>query len=128
MKPVVHAASSARKFGGAPDDYLEIHQFMDSTKSAVADNRHRFLTHNAWFIGPDGPLERVFGLTIKNSAGREVSVRSIGEQHCLEDFGGVIPTLQDWSTSIQMQPWMNGIGCPPSCANLSQPKPAGVVD
>ena len=46
MKPIIHAESSARKFGGQPEDYLEIHNFMDSSKSVIADNRHRALTHN----------------------------------------------------------------------------------
>lgn len=60
-KPMIHAMSSAKRFGGVPEDYLPLHQFMDSSKSAHADNRHRALTHNAWFIGTDGPLERAFG-------------------------------------------------------------------
>lgn len=118
MKPIEHAKSSALRYGGVAEDYLPIHDFMDSTKSAVADNRHRVVTHNAWFIGPDGPLERVFGKEITNSDGKQVSVRAIGEQHCLEDFGGIIPTLQDWTTSIASQPWMSGIGLAPSCAGL----------
>lgn len=123
MKPEVHSHSSARKFGGAAEDYFEIHQFMDSTKAAFPDNRHRVITHNAWFIGPDGPLERIFGVTIKNSAGRDVSVRDIGEQHCLEDFAGSIPSLQDWIMSINMAPWMSGLGRPPS--TTGQPARAG---
>lgn len=60
-KPMLHAISSAKKKGGVPEDYLPIHQFMDSSKSTFADNRHRALTHNAWFIGPQGPLELAFG-------------------------------------------------------------------
>ncbi len=28
-KPYIHALSSAKKFGGKPEDYLEIHQLMD---------------------------------------------------------------------------------------------------
>lgn len=60
-KPIRHAISSAKQFGGVAEDYLPIHDFMDSSKSAFADNRHRVLTHNAWFIGPQGPLELAFG-------------------------------------------------------------------
>ena len=118
MKPILHAESSARKYGGKSDDYIAIHDFMDSTKSAVADNRHRVITHNAWFIGPDGPLERAFGKTLINSDGRTISVRTIGEQHCVEDFGGVIPTLQDWIMSIKSELWMSGQGLPPSTVGL----------
>lgn len=49
-KPHIHAVSSAKHYGGSPDDYLDIHQFMDSSKGAIADNRHRALTHNSWFL------------------------------------------------------------------------------
>ena len=52
-KPWVHAESSARRYGGVPEDYLPIHNHMDSTKGAFADNRHRAITPNAWYIGPD---------------------------------------------------------------------------
>src|SRR5262249_3937686 len=93
-KPWIHAESSARKFGGQPEDYLAIHNHLDSTKGAFADNRHRAITPNAWYIGPDGPLERAFGPALTNSDGRRVPVRSVAEQHVLEDFGGFIPTLQ----------------------------------
>lgn len=57
-KPMVHAESSVRKWGGKPEDYMPIHNLMDSSKGTIADSRHRALTHNTWFIGPDGPLEK----------------------------------------------------------------------
>jgi hypothetical protein len=117
-KPWIHSLSSARKFGGEPDDYMAIHEFLDSSKQTIADNRHRALTHNAWFIGTI--LPKVFGDTFKNSAGRTVSVRDIGEQHVLEDYGGkFIPSAQDFLQEIEMKGWMqNGIGAPPSSAKL----------
>jgi hypothetical protein len=117
-KPIIHSKSSARKYGGKPEDYFAIHQFLDSSKATVSDNRHRMLTHNSWFIAPDGPLERAFGVTITNSDGREVSVRTIGEQHCIEDFG-FIPTVQDWIMSMESANWMNGVGFAPSCEKLT---------
>lgn len=118
-KPWIHAQSSARKFGGKPEDYLDIHELMDSSKAAIADNRHRALTHNAWFIGVI--LEKVFGSTRKNSSGRTYSVRDIGEQHVLEDFRNkFIPSAQDYLQEIEFKDWMqNGRGVPPSCP---QPK------
>ena len=45
--PVDHAASSARRFGGRPDDYVAIHNWFDESKSQVADFRHRALRHHA---------------------------------------------------------------------------------
>ena len=121
-KPWTHAVSSAKKFGGVPEDYLRIHNFMDSSKGSVADNRHRFLSHNSWFIAPDGPLEMVFGVTFLNRDNREVSVRAVGEQHILEDFGGVIPTPQDYAMSMELAPWMSGMGVPPSALGLRKTK------
>ena len=83
-KPWIHAESSARRFGGKPEDYIEIHNLLDSSKGTIADSRHRALTHNAWFLSTI--LERVFGVVLTNSEGLKVSVRDVGEQHVLEDF------------------------------------------
>ena len=107
-KPWVHAKNSARKFGGKPEDYIDIHNLMDSSKGTICDNRHRALTHNSWFISADGPLERIFGVVIINSDGKEVSVRDVGEQHILEDFCmRFIPTPQDYLQEMEMKGWMN---------------------
>ena len=129
-KAIRHAQSSAKKFGGVAEDYFEIHDFMDSSKGAIADNRHRVLTHNAWFISevierchfansgemtPDGRFP-----TIINSDGRAISVRDIAEQHVLEDFGmRFIPSAQDYIVEMPMAPWMNNIpkSMPPSMKN-----------
>jgi hypothetical protein len=105
MKPYTHAKSSASKYGGVPDDYLDIHDLMDSSKGTIADNRHRTLTHNSWFLS--NVLEKIFGCVRLNSAGREYSVRQIGEDHCLEDFG-FIPSPQDYLMSMIMEDWMHG--------------------
>lgn len=102
MKPFIHAKNSANKFGGKPEDYQAIHDFMDSSKAVVPDMRHRAIFHSAFgcFI-----VEKVFGTTIKNSDGDEVSTRDIAEEHILEDLG-MIPTLQDWLNEMQFQDWM----------------------
>lgn len=60
--PVTHAESSVRKWGGRVEDYLPIHDLMDSSKAAFPDNRHRALTHNSWFIFV---VEKVFGHEIE---------------------------------------------------------------
>lgn len=120
-KPYIHAVSSARRFGGEPEDYIEIHNLMDSSKGAIADNRHRALTHTSWFLSTI--LERVFGVTITNSQGRKVSVRDVGEQHILEDFGGrFIPTAQDYLEHMNFEEWMqNGIrGVPSSFKKIDE--------
>jgi hypothetical protein len=117
-KPFIHAQNSAKQYGGVPEDYMGIHNFLDSSKGTIPDSRHRALTHNAWFIAPEGPLERAFGVNITNSDGRLVSVRDIGEQHILEDFGmRFIPSAQDYLQEINIKEWMiQGKGVPPSFA------------
>lgn len=102
--PHYHAVSSARLFGGAPADYVAIHDWFDATKETFADFRHRALRHHSQGIFE---AERVFGRTIVNSAGAEVPVRRIGEQHVKEDCGGRIPTVADWFRQIRPEPWMS---------------------
>lgn len=97
-----HAVSSAKKYGGVPEDYLELHQWMDGSKEHMADFRHRALRHHSEGIYL---MERLFGVTVENSNGRKVPVRFIGEQHVIEDLGR-IPTVADWLGNIQPEPWM----------------------
>ncbi|WP_235977435.1 DUF6915 family protein [Sandaracinobacteroides hominis] len=98
-----HALSSVRKFGGRPEDYVPLHNWFDESKSHVADFRHRALRHHTEGIFM---LERIFGVTITNSDGKEVPVRLIGEQHVMEDMGGRIPSFVDWARAITPQTWM----------------------
>lgn len=51
--------------------------------------------------------ERIFGVTIVNSEGKQVPVRYIGEQHVREDLGR-IPSGQDWLSQIKPARWMYG--------------------
>lgn len=99
----IHAQSSARRFGGAPEDYLEIHNWFDCTKELEPTFRHRALRHHTHGIFE---AERVFGVTIINSDGKHVPVRAVGEQHVAEDFSGFIPTPHDWLKGIRQEKWM----------------------
>lgn len=102
MKPYHHAVSSAQKFGGVPDDYMEIHNWFDESKAHMADLRHRALRHHSQGIFE---CEQKFGCTITSSLGRRVPVRAIGEQHVTEDLGR-IPSVQDWLGQIRPVDWM----------------------
>ncbi len=95
---------SVRKWGGEPDDYLRIHDFIDLTKIAHPDLRHRAILHNATgcYIA-----EMVFGHNIENSNGKLVSVRDIAEQHILDDLG-FIPTISDYLNLMPMPNWIGG--------------------
>ena len=86
-----HAESSARKFGGKPEDYLAVHTWFDATKQHLSLPGHRALRHHAAGIWES---ERVFGTTLTNSDGRVVPVRFVGEQHVRDDCR-CIPTVSD---------------------------------
>lgn len=105
MKPFRHAKGSVARWGGKPDDYMPIHDFIDCSKMAMPDLRHRAALHNAFgcFL-----VERVFGRTLVNSDGREVSTRDIAEEHIQEDLG-FLPSLEDWLDDMPMQVWHGGI-------------------
>ena len=100
--PFHHAQSSARKFGGKPEDYQKIHDWFDGSKAFYADFRHRALRHHAEGIFM---MESIFGVTVKNSDGKDIPTRLIGEQHVREDLG-FIPTVEKWLENIQGKPWM----------------------
>ena len=98
-----HALSSAKKFGGRPEDYVSIHEWFDETKAHTPTWRHRALRHHSQGIFE---CEGVFGITRKNSDGKLIPVRFIGEQHVKEDFSGYIPTIHDWFKRIPFEDWM----------------------
>lgn len=104
MKPFHHSRISAKRFGGKSEDYDFIHNFMDSSKCAYADLPHRAILHSSFGIYL---AEQVFGDTFVNSAGKEISVRTIAEQHVFDDMGW-IPTPKDWLKNLPVEPWMNG--------------------
>jgi hypothetical protein len=103
-KPMIHAKSSAKKYGGIPEDYIEIHQWFDQTKAHFGDNRHRTLLHNSFGIFL---CESVFGIQLINSDNKTFSVRDVGEQHIIEDLG-FIPNVGDYLCEMPIKDWMCG--------------------
>lgn len=99
-----HAQSSAKHFGGIPQDYINIHDWLDCTKELEPTFRHRALRHHTHGIFE---AERLFGHVIVNANGKEVPVRMIAEQHIKEDFSGFIPTVHDWLKGIPKEDWMS---------------------
>jgi hypothetical protein len=129
-----HAVSSAKRFGGDADEYLELHSFMDSSKAAWGDQRHRAVLHQSFGIYL---TEQVFGLreevrilralldrvprwllrllrvrvpestpvTLTLRSGRQVPIRLLAEQHVIEDCG-FIPTLEQYLGEMPRQKWM----------------------
>ena len=104
MKSLFHAKISAARFGGNANDYQRVHDFMDSSKAHFPDIRHRAILHSSFGIHL---ADKVFGTFIVNSDGKEIPVKSIAEQHILDDLGQ-IPTVQDYLEEMPVQAWMGG--------------------
>lgn len=104
--PLIHSKSSVKRWGGNVEDYLAIHELLDSPKVAMNNNTSRMLTHNTWFAYTIIP--KIFGYNIVNSAGKSVDTVDIAMLHIAEDFRHrFIPTPQDYLQHMQLQPWMN---------------------
>jgi len=104
MKAYLHNKIHAKKYGGVPDDYAAIDDFLDSSKQAVADVRHRAILHSAFgcFI-----VEKVFGRVAVNSDGKEYSPRDVAEDHIQQDLG-FIPSMELYLNCMSIEPWMSG--------------------
>jgi hypothetical protein len=104
--PLIHSKSSVKRWGGKVEDYLPIHELLDSPKTTMNNNTSRMLTHNIWFCYHIIP--KIFGYNITNSDGRSVDTVDIAMLHCAEDFRMQgIPTVQDYLENMVVQPWMN---------------------
>lgn len=133
MNSYYHAKASARKWGGTPDQYIEIHEFIDSSKRIIGDVRHRSMYHHTegvWLC------QRIFGRTITvggrvpiapeltllesdeattrpafeyedHGPIRQVPVRLIAELHIEQDLGW-LPSPKDYIDGMILKPWMGG--------------------
>jgi hypothetical protein len=95
--PIQHANSSVRKFGGVPEDYLEIHEWFDATKAWYGHSKHRIFRHHSEGIFE---CESVFGKSFFNADNKKVYTRYVAEQHVKEDCYGYIPTAKEWIDNI----------------------------
>jgi len=104
MTPYKHAESTAAKQGGSPEDYIALHDWFDETKQYTGDWTHRAMRHHA--AGIQWAIQE-FGHTIINGEGKRVPVKTIAEQHVMEDCG-FIPTISDWMSPASHSPdaWM----------------------
>ena len=107
--PLIHSKSSVKRWGGKVEDYLAIHELIDSPKAAMNNNTARMLTHNIWFCYSIIP--KIFGYNITNSDGKSVDTVDIAMLHVAEDFRmKFIPTVQDYLKHMEVQAWMcNGV-------------------
>jgi hypothetical protein len=87
MHPYHHALSSAKKHGGEPHDYMEIHAWFDETKAFFGDARHRALRHHTAGIFW---CEQQFGSTIPlTGCSKRIPTRLIAEQHVMAEMNRV---------------------------------------
>jgi hypothetical protein len=96
MKPLQHAQISAKTYGGKWQDYIEIHNFLDSSKAACAHFKHRFLLHHREGIELG---VRIFGETLANSENKTIETRRLLTDHLIEDVGRVV-TIEDWARDL----------------------------
>ena len=124
--PYYHAKSAVRRWGGTADDYLPLESWMDQSKAFTAHTAHRAWLHNSAGIFL---LEEAFGLReevrrlraevarlggsvpggtpvvwTRESDGKEIPIRLIGELHVQEDLGGQIPSLGEMLDRIPADP------------------------
>lgn len=112
----VHAETSARHFGGQPEDYLPIHEWIDQFKSTLGDVRHRAMLHHSkgpWMVqdvfGRYINIHDADGNVINNKQGhpKKILVREIAENHIVEDMG-CLPSPDDWLCNMTCRTWMGG--------------------
>jgi hypothetical protein len=107
--PLIHSKSSVKRWGGVVEDYIAIHELIDSPKATMNNNASRALTHNTWFAYTIIP--KVFGYNITNSNGKSVDTIDIAMLHILEDFRmKFVPTAQDFLKHLKLPDWIhNGV-------------------
>lgn len=100
MKPLQHALISRKIYGGRWQDYIEVHNFLDSSKATCAHFKHRFLLHHAEGIELG---VRIFGETITNSENKTIETRRLLTDHLIEDVGRVV-SVEDWARDLLPNP------------------------
>lgn len=97
---------SQSRWGGVPEDYLSIHEFLDERYPRIAN---RLIPHHHSLGIFD--CESIFGEVIHNSIGRPIPVRVIAEKHINDELGSIPPTL-DLIQLIKPKPWMLRVAKP----------------
>lgn len=104
MKPYIHARISAKLHGGKWEDYIDIHDFIDSSKAGLPDIRHRALLHHSFgcFL-----VEQIFGHVRQNSDKKDYSPRDVAEEHIIQDLG-FLPSAEKYLQTMPKLEWMSG--------------------
>jgi hypothetical protein len=107
--PLIHSQSSVKRWGGKVEDYLPIHELIDSPKACMNNNSSRLVTHNVWFCY--NIIPKIFGYNLINSNGKRVDTIDIAMLHVAEDFRHrFVPTLEDYLKHLELPAWIhNGV-------------------
>jgi hypothetical protein len=70
---------------------------MDETKGWFGDSLHRMFRHHSEGIFE---MEKRFGTEFKNSEGKTVYTRYVGEQHVKEDCNNYVPSAKEWINNM----------------------------
>lgn len=99
MNAMQHARISAKRWGGEPKDYDELHAFIDSSKGLCSDARHRILQT---LLGINSVVVPVFGHSFQNSVGKSIDLNGLCERdHLLMDHQQrFISTFNDFVNAI----------------------------
>lgn len=96
MKPLQHAQISQKTHGGCWQDYIEVHNFLDSSKAACAHFKHRFLLHHREGIELG---IKVCGQNLVNSEKKIIETGQILTEHLTQDLGKVV-CVEDWARDL----------------------------
>ena len=96
MKPLQHAQISAKTHGGRWQDYIDVHSFLDSSKSACAHFKHRFFLHHREGIKLG---VQIFGANLQTSQNKTIETREILTEHLIEDVGRIV-SVEDWARDL----------------------------
>jgi len=96
MKPLQHAQISQKTYGGSWQDYIEVHNFLDTSKAACANFKHRFLLHHIEGIELGA---QIFGASLRNSENKIIETRRLLTDHLIEDVGRIV-NVEDWARDL----------------------------
>ena len=99
MTPVHHALHSAHRWGGTIATYVPVHAWLDQSKAAWSDPRHRAFLHHR-----QGAILAALLLLPTTEGPR--STREVAEDHIMEDLG-FLPDAKEWLVHLRPKSWMS---------------------
>lgn len=96
MKPLQHAQISQKTHGGKWEEYIALHNFLDSSKATCAHFKHRFMLHH--IEGVELGV-KIFGQDLVNSANQTIGIRRVLTEHLIEDVGRIV-AVEDWARDL----------------------------